>query len=370
MRAKATKVMINIMALSQGLIFLLPDEDSSLAANSAPRRLVSSIISSSSGVRYFDIVSVGFWYNTNVSKILTQRLLFSFLRGYLCGMKRSELIEKIFVAGTSLYEEREARNMAYAVAEDIYGVTRTQLVVEPSAVVDTIGKTDVEEVCRRIAAGEPHQYVAGYSEFCSLRFEVSPAVLIPRPETEELVAWIADDYAGHERLSLLDIGTGSGAIAVALAHRLGEASVDAIDISSSALEVAQRNAAANMVEVRFMQGDILEPLSEAMLNERYDIIVSNPPYIPAAEVALMRDNVTKHEPSGALFVPDNDPLLFYRTIGERALGMLKEGGALYFEIHEGYADEVCKLLEEQGFSAVECRNDINDKPRMVKCLRE
>lgn len=287
-------------------------------------------------------------------------------------MERKDAIARIMEAVASIYSREEARIIAWEVAGHIGGFTRSQGIADPSAPIPDASEGALEEACRQLAAGRPLQYVVGQSEFYGLPFAVAEGVLIPRPETEELVLWIIRDNGRREGTRVLDIGTGSGAIAVALAHNLPRAVVDAVDVSPDALRIAADNAARNHVAVRFLAGDALQPTTEfvkGLLQVRYDVVVSNPPYIPASEYADMRDNVRRWEPAAALFVPDDDPLRFYRAIGRHALHVLAPGGRLYFEIHERFGREVCDLLQAEGFLQVECRKDLNNKARMVRCVR-
>lgn len=286
-------------------------------------------------------------------------------------MQRREILEKIRRAVPDAYTAGEARAIAFEVAECFCGFRRAEAVTDPGAEVVCDGER-LEEACRRIAAHVPLQYVTGRTEFYGMPFRVGEGVLIPRPETEELVQWIAAEYAGREGVRLLDVGTGSGAIAVALARLLVASTVDAADISPQALDFAAANAAANGVTLRLVRADATAPygtFAAALPRDRYDTIVSNPPYIPRSEYALMRDNVRLYEPAEALFVEDADPLLFYREIGRKAARLLVPGGRLFFEIHEDFAEGVCRLLAGGGFVDVECRHDMNGRPRMVRCVK-
>jgi release factor glutamine methyltransferase len=218
-------------------------------------------------------------------------------------------------------------------------------------------------------AGEPVQYVLGEADFDGMSLRVGPGVLIPRPETEELVAWIASDLAGRGKVRILDIGTGSGCIALSLARRFPDAEVEAWDISDSALAIASDNARQLGMNVELVKRDALLKDVPADLFERYDVIVSNPPYICEREKADMDDNVLQHEPSTALFVPDSDPLLFYRAISLSAARMLKHGGGLYFEINREYGRETEAMMRSAGLEEVELRKDFIGNDRMVKGVR-
>jgi release factor glutamine methyltransferase len=287
-------------------------------------------------------------------------------------MKRRELISRVTKAVEGIYGTGEAKAIAFAVAEGLYGIGRTEVIADPEAEIPGYDERVAAAVCARLAAGEPLQYVLGRTEFCGFRIGVAKGVLIPRPETEELVGWICGDHRDRKDLKILDIGTGSGAIAIALARLLPGPDIAALDISDDALAIAAANAVSNGVKISFVQADILAAAEETagkLPCAGYDVMVSNPPYIPLRERDAMLTNVKDHEPAGALFVSDGDPLVFYREIGLKALSWLRPGGALYFEVHESYAAGVCELMRSQGFSGVECRADINDKPRMVKCLK-
>lgn len=292
--------------------------------------------------------------------------------GNFAHMTRRELLNKIRMLVGEKYPPQEVGSISYAVAERFFGFGRTQAVVEPGAAVEAFDETILEDICSQLAACRPLQYVTGVAEFYGHTFHVSEGVLIPRPETEELVAWIIKDLKQNASPVILDIGTGSGAIAVSLAYAFPCGEVDAIDVSGDALAIAGDNARRIGVEVGFVRCDVLQPVEEiaaALPHDKYDVIVSNPPYIPSSEYETMDDNVRKYEPSIALFVEDNNPLLFYREIGLNASGLLRPGGLLFFEIHENFAAHVCDLLERQGFSDVVCRDDINGRPRMVRALK-
>ncbi len=220
----------------------------------------------------------------------------------------------------------------------------------------------------RLERKEPIQYILGETEFCGLTFHVRPGVLIPRPETEELVDLISTDFKNKEaNFHLLDIGTGSGCIAISLAKALPSATVSAWDISSEALEIAAENADINQVKVQFDCMDVLNVVPGKL--ESLDIIVSNPPYIRFSEATEMDANVLEHEPHVALFVENADPLLFYRIISELAIEMLKPGGSLYFEINSNLGKETLELVKIHPFSAVQLFQDISGKDRIIRAIR-
>ena len=271
---------------------------------------------------------------------------------------RREIFRALTEAGAELYGEAEARQIAEMVLES-RGVSRNMLLVEPN---EELQFPDLDSVINDIRAWRPVQYIIGTAEFAGMDFEVSDAVLIPRPETEELVDWIASEVG--DRASILDVGTGSGCIAIALSRAVSGSSVWALDISAEALAVARRNGAKYAPDVRFVEGDALSDFS-ALFAEKFDIVVSNPPYIPDSDSRLMRRNVIDYEPYTALFVPDNDPLLFYRSIARTALRMLKAEGKLYFEIYELLADEMQRMLHDEGYEEIVVREDFRGKPRMI-----
>ncbi len=286
---------------------------------------------------------------------------------------RRENIERISSALTPLYESREARNIAEWVICESEAISRSQLVAFPDEESDI---KNLDKIIEELAAGRPVQYLLGYGEFYGERFAVGEGVLIPRPETEELVAWICEDVArdrtivGGEKdeVKILDLCTGSGCIAVSLARNIEKSEVTALDISPEALRYARENVERLAPEVRLVEGDVLAGV-ERIIDQQFDVIVSNPPYIPAGDIATMHTNVRDHEPHCALFVEDERPLLFYEAIADSALHLLREGGCLYFEIYEKLGDELCVMLQTKGFVDVTLRCDLNDKPRMICCRR-
>lgn len=268
-----------------------------------------------------------------------------------------------------VYGEREAGAMAWIAAEHVTGCERGRLMTGeqlPEAQTDRL-----REVLEGLLAGRPLQYLLGETEFFGLKLKVNPSVLIPRQETEELVDWIIktrldrDLPSGSEKAGYLDIGTGSGCIAIALKKQLPDAGVWACDVSEGALQLAGENARRNSTAVSFKQADILD--AETWHDfPSFDVIVSNPPYVTTAEKELMTSNVVDHEPHLALFVENDDPLLFYRQIAAFARRKLRSGGLLFFEINESYGAETCELLRKAGFQNIELRKDLNGKDRMIK----
>ena len=251
------------------------------------------------------------------------------------------------------------------IATEILGISQTAYLLKDDVTLNAEQEALLDNAIERLKKHEPIQYILGYSDFCGLRFKVTPATLIPRPETSELVEWIAADYSG-KAVNILDIGTGSGCIAVSLAHKLPMSNVTAWDISHDALAVAAENSRNNGTEVTFEQVDIL---AHEPQDEQFYIIVSNPPYIKENEKSAMHSNVLDWEPHTALFVPDSDPLLFYRTIADKGLLLLKPGGTLYFEINRAHGAETAEMLANYGYTGIELRKDIAGNDRMIKATR-
>lgn len=268
-----------------------------------------------------------------------------------------ETIQKIEGAISALYDSREATAVARQVVCRRCGYNFSQLVVHYD---DEVQIPDLESIVAELAAARPVQYVLGEAEFCDLDFTVSEGVLIPRPETEELVEWVASGAKRGARI--LDVGTGSGAIAVALAKKVEGAEVVAVDISERALQIAAENVARHSANVTLVKADALGDMTHL---GQFDIIVSNPPYIPQSDISAMHSNVVDYEPHTALFVEDDDPLCFYRSIAQNGVKMLREGGSLYFEIYERFGAQMVKMLEEMGYSDSEVVKDVFGKERMV-----
>lgn len=267
-------------------------------------------------------------------------------------------------------EEREARALAFVVLEDAFGLSRTDIYLgkdTPFSEEDTIR---LEKILRRLEQGEPVQYAIGTAQFCDLTFRVTPDTLIPRPETEELVGWVASLLPSEAPCSVLDVGTGTGCIAISLAKQFPRAQVMAWDISEGALAVARQNAQTNGVTVDFRRTDVLEVVNESAASApSSDVlyIVSNPPYICERERAEMEAHVLDYEPASALFVPDADPLLFYRALAR--LGQQLHAAAVLVEINQAYGQETVRMFQLSGYSNVELRRDIYGKDRMIKAVR-
>lgn len=265
----------------------------------------------------------------------------------------------------TVYETGEASAIADRVMESLTGADKTERMLYKNNPISPEEEARLRMYTQQLLTHEPLQYVLQEAWFFGLKFYVDQNVLIPRPETEELVDWvIANCRFPIDTLSILDIGTGSGCIPVTLKRRLRKASVTAIDISEGALTVAKKNAAKLGAEVNFLQVDILDPVASASL-ESTDIIISNPPYIPENNKASMDPNVLDFEPHTALFVPDHDALLFYKAIVKFAHTKLNPGGLLFFEIHEDLGPDVISLLESEGFTAT-LKKDMQGKDRMVR----
>ncbi|GAA3925321.1 peptide chain release factor N(5)-glutamine methyltransferase [Chitinophaga oryziterrae] len=262
-----------------------------------------------------------------------------------------------------LQGNREAANIAHIVIEHITGMGRMDRVIYKDKLLSPAQEEQLQQALNALLKHEPVQYVTGKAWFYGLEFTVNRNVLIPRPETEELVEWIVKDT--HTPVKILDIGTGSGAIPIALKKDLPAATVWSVDVSAGALEVASQNATQLNLNVHFEQIDILDTTATHSL-PLFDIIVSNPPYICESEQKDMEEQVIAYEPRIALFVPDNDALLFYRQIGLLAKEKLVPGGLLYFEINEAFGKEVVALLEKQGFKNVILKQDLYTKDRMVR----
>ena len=261
-----------------------------------------------------------------------------------------------------MFSSSEIATLSNTLFVEQLSISKQQRLIEPAGLITEGDLLLIIRSVNRLLENEPIDYILGNTEFYGLRFKVGKEVLIPRPETEELCDWIITEESLSD-LKVADIGTGSGCIAITLAKHLTDATVYACDVSESALGLANENATLNSVSISTNAFDVL---LDFPIEEKLDIIVSNPPYVLESDKAEMENNVLDFEPHLALFVEDNDPLLFYRKIAEHALKQLKAGGRLYFEIHERYADEVQALLVEMGFSNIEVRQDAQGKERMVR----
>ena len=278
--------------------------------------------------------------------------------------------EEVWKRLTTVYDDSEAKAVARYLLEIRYGLTITDILCGK---VETLSEEELEAMLNRLLQGEPVQYVTGVAEFGGRRFLVEPGVLIPRPETAELCHRIVSSlHTPQSTIHILDIGTGSGCIACTLAAEIPDSEVTAWDISEKALHIAEENAKRTGVHMSFEQRDILLPPSSALPPRNaknyqltWDIIVSNPPYICNKERVNMERNVLEYEPSLALFVPDDDPLLFYRAISRFAKTALKDGGNLYFEINPLYAEPLKQLMQEEGFADIKLYQDSFGKQRFA-----
>lgn len=269
---------------------------------------------------------------------------------------------------SSKYNVNEVKAIGYNLFEFYFGINYSDFFLRKD---QRFGESDIVLLYKailKLKRDTPVQYITGISFFRELKLNVSPHVLIPRPETEELAGWVKDDISRKEGypnidIALWDIGTGSGAIALSLATELKDVKVWASDISSAALNMAEANALNCNAEVSFFQHDILH---DPFPSIQVDCVVSNPPYVRNSEKSIMMKNVVDHEPSLALFVADDDPLIFYKAIASAAKRVLKPGGFVYVEINESLANETGNVFRETGFVNIEVRNDINDKPRFIR----
>lgn len=277
---------------------------------------------------------------------------------------RYDIISHISVSIEHLYSPQECGRIARMVAAALTNEPEIKYLIEPKQIIDI----ELEEAVAQLASGRPVQYIIGHTEFYGLEFNVREGVLIPRPETEELVAWAIQEAKQFSEPKILDICTGSGCIAIALKSSLPQSSLTAIDLSTEALTIARENATKLETEVEFIHDDALAGL-QTLSGRTFDIIVSNPPYIPATEMVAMHINVIEHEPYEALFVSDDDPLIFYREIARAAKRLLSDKGALLFECHETLAEQTQQMLSAEGYKA-ELRCDFLAKPRMICCKRE
>ena len=263
-----------------------------------------------------------------------------------------------------IYPPEEVKALSMLICCDMLGLDALDIYMGKDIILSECKQRELENIIFRLQKNEPIQYIRGVAEFCGRNFKVASGVLIPRPETAELVELIVEENSNARRL--LDIGTGSGCIAISLDKKLPDAEVEAWDISEEALAIARKNNDALEARVRFLQRDVLADDWEKIPS--FDVIVSNPPYVTLGEKAGMRPNILKHEPHRALFVGDDDPLLFYRVIAERGRSLLAPGGALWFEINERFGDEVTALLGSLGYADVKLTADLFGKPRITEAV--
>ena len=278
-------------------------------------------------------------------------------------MKIKEYKTQFIAALSRLYDAMEAESFFYMILENKHNLKRIDLALQPDLDFSIAEIQNWDSILAQLQNEIPIQYILGIAHFYGLEFEVNENVLIPRPETEELVDWIISGNSKSHNLKILDIGTGSGCIAISLAKNLPGATVFAIDVSEKALDTAAKNAQRNNANVTFLQKNILDTQD---LEQQFDIIVSNPPYVRNLEKAEIKRNVLDNEPHLALFVDDHDALLFYRKITSLAQKNLTQTGQLYFEINQYLAKDMMDLLESSNFQSIELRKDIYGNDRMTK----
>lgn len=269
---------------------------------------------------------------------------------------------------SGMYEPEEIKNLCFLAIEHVMHMNRVEVSLSRNLEIPADQLGELSHVLARLEKSEPIQYIIGFTDFYGINLQVNPSTLIPRPETEELVDWIinSENTMGTQPLKIVDVGTGSGCIAIALAKHIKNATVEAIDISQNALATAYQNAKTNEVAIHFYHQDILET---ERFESTYDIIVSNPPYVRDSEKKEMRNNVLQNEPESALFVSNTDPLLFYKKIGTLAFKSLTQEGRLYFEINEYLGQEMRGLLESIGFTNISLKRDMFGKDRMMCAKR-
>ncbi|OPZ11677.1 MAG: Release factor glutamine methyltransferase [Bacteroidetes bacterium ADurb.BinA261] len=265
---------------------------------------------------------------------------------------------------SGIYPKSEINYLIRIILHKVCGLSTTDIALRKFNDLSDTQFANIIEIVSRLRNHEPIQYILGKAEFYNLQLQVNPAVLIPRPETEELIDWILSEKKSFRYI--LDIGTGSGCIAIALAKNISKSEVDAWDISLAALKTANVNAKNNNVRINFNQVDIL---NDEMEYKTYDLIVSNPPYIAESEKQAIEPNVLDFEPHLALFVPDSDPLIFYRKIADLAIKLLIPGGELFFEINRAKGSDIVSLLTQKGFTGVQLRKDLSGNERMIKAVK-
>ena len=265
---------------------------------------------------------------------------------------------------SKIYDEREARALTKIIFEKTLDLQAHKIALERFRILTTHQQNLLNDILNRLCTHEPVQYVLQEADFFGFKFIVNPHVLIPRPETEELVEWILSEFRiSYFVFRILDIGTGSGCIPISLAKKFPSAKIEAIDVSEDALIVAEENNRINQTAVKFYRQDIL---NESLSENAYDIIVSNPPYISVIEKSLMENNVLMFEPHLALFTEGDDDLVFYKRIAVEAMNALKPTGKLFFEINAAKGEEVVAIMTQAGFQNIELRKDLSGKNRMVR----
>jgi release factor glutamine methyltransferase len=285
-------------------------------------------------------------------------------------MRLKELAEKFKETLTSLYEADEIQAIFFLSIAHYLKINRQAYLLHKELEIEPTNLQQLTKVLAELKTSRPIQYILGETFFYGLPFKVNESVLIPRPETEELVDWVIEKVksANQQAINILDVGTGSGCIAISLKKNLPQATVHAIDISKSALTIAQQNALLNEADVSFFERDMLQ-MPSAKQETPYSIIISNPPYITQTEKEQMHENVLANEPHLALFVSNEQPLIFYEAIADCALVNLVNGGLLFFEINEYLGEETVKLLSDKGFIHIVLRKDMQGKDRMICCTK-
>ena len=289
---------------------------------------------------------------------------------YFCGVIgiKLHIVKKHFTEMlAAVFSQREAEQLMRILLEDLFSIDLKSLILNPEMTIDEIQHHDLEQAIDRLLQGEPVQYVTRVAHFGDLILKVNPSVLIPRPETEEIVQKIIAEVPGFSPKRIWDIGTGSGCIAIALAKHFTDAEVFAFDVSEAALATARENALLNKVKVGFVCDDVLHPQSE-IFYKPVDLVVSNPPYVRELEKVDMEHNVLDYEPTTALFVPDDDPLRFYRQILRLAKKQLNPGGEVWFEINEAMGKEMLDLCKVEGYAKAEIFVDFAGKARSCRAI--
>ncbi|NIJ44951.1 release factor glutamine methyltransferase [Wenyingzhuangia heitensis] len=271
--------------------------------------------------------------------------------------------QKLYTTLESHYPKTELDSFFKIILEDVLKLSKIDFALEPNSTISDQKSDEIDDIIKGLEQHQPIQHLIGFTEFMDLKLEVNQHVLIPRPETEELVHWIVDDFKNNTPIDVLDIGTGSGCIPIALSTNMKNANVSTIDVSIKAIATAKRNATTNNATIQFIHQDIL---ATKKLTNQYDVIVSNPPYVRDLEKIEIQKNVLNFEPHLALFVSNDDPLVFYRHIAQLAKTALKPNGILYYEINQYLGKETVELLQNLGFKNIELKKDVFGNDRMIK----
>lgn len=265
------------------------------------------------------------------------------------------------------FSENEIKHFFYESVVERLALSKTSLLLNEPILVSESDLLFFRSIVKRLLANEPFQHILGYTYFYDLKLKTDQRALVPRPETEELVHWVVEDFKGQEPIKIADICSGSACIALALKSVFKSTEITALELSSEAIALGKENAELVGLDLQFVQKDVFSSLEEVATD--FTVWVTNPPYIPESDCAEMHENVLSFDPEMALFVPNEDPLLFYREIGKKAASHLSEKGVLYAEIHERFAAETKLLLEELGFVSVEIKKDLQGKDRMIKAVK-